>query len=277
MLLATTAISLTISGYLWLELNAERKLARLSQSAVPIPSLPETVLPTGSKPATLGPQSRQPSQAPSELDRNAEAVASSTVPLNIEQLTQLSSMEFTGVKIPLDSARQQIARLYPELRTNAGLSDEDVETLARLMARGAYPKESEEALGVSTYQRWVNYQRTQDANYFVNALQKRWSATPLNEDQVSALALVLQDEQRWHDEQSPRQPPATSDLRSKLEDELRAAQLDVERRARVVDRARAFLTEEQISALQGDSYAKLKNDFIVSLEWKLAELDKSAR
>jgi hypothetical protein len=275
-LLATTAISITISGFLWAELSAERKLARRNYPDVVTHGLPETVRSTGSTPATSGPQNEQPGIAPPELNRNVEGVSSTTVPLSNAQLAQLTSMEFTGVRIPLDSARRQIARLYPELRTDAGLSDEDVETLAGLMARGAYPEELEKALGVSTYQRWVSYERTQNANYFVNSLQKKLPDAPLNEHQVSALALIIQDEQRWHDDQSPRQPPA-SDTRSKLETELRAAQLDVRRHARVVDRARALLSEEQILALQNDPYVKLKGDFIAALEAKRAELDKDGR
>lgn len=267
-LLATTAVSLIVSGYLWLELNAERGQVRRNQANELTQRLQEPARPTGSSRATPAPQDMQPGVAPPVFDASAEAAPSLAV-LSDSMRKQLLAMEFTRPHSTLEAARRTIARAYPELRTGAGLSDEEVETLAGLMARGAYPEESEKALGASAYQRWMDYRRTIDANRSVENLQKRVPDAPLSEDQGRALARVFQDEQRWHDEQSPRVLPAASDPRSKMENELRAARLEMKRRANVIDRARAFLTAPQIAALQKDPYAELRAVHLAALEEEL--------
>lgn len=269
-LLGTTAISLIVSGYLWLELRAERSAARSSHSD----QLLTSDLGGSSPPAPSSLSIPDESQSTTPVltpDERAETTASNVASSASYTHEYLIALEFSRPWYSLGDARTMLARSYPELRQGAGLSDEEVETLAKLIARGAYPEESERALGTSTYHRWMEYRRTVDADRMVESLQKRLPDDPLNESQARALALVFQDEQRRHDEQSPRAPMAAPDARSKLESELRAARLDASRRANVIAQARAFLTEKQIAALQNDSVAKLRAAHLAALELELGD------
>lgn len=272
-LLGITAFALILAGYLWLELKAERKLARQNQSDVLlIPAAPTTGRTPGSMAEIAIPRDRQQGMLPTELNGNVTAVPAAPGGPADKVHKELISMTFTREgRLSLDLARRTIARLYPDLRTGAGLGDQDVEILTGLMASGAYPEESEKALGASTYRRWMDYRRTKDADYYINNLQKRVPDTPLNEEQARELARVLQDEQQWEDEQSPRQLPEAPDPRSKLEVQQRAVRLQARRHANVVDRARAFLTDKQLEALQNDPYAELRDAFLVAVEVEQAK------
>lgn len=270
-LLVTTAISLTISGYLWLELIAERKLARRDPpGALEARELREA----GRQPGPEVPASGQPrslaSMSAPEADLSAGAASSPAATSAIRMHEQLLRMEFAAPpRYSPEDARRTLDSLYPDLRAVAGLTEADVETLAGLMSRGAYPDESEEALGASTYQRWMDYRRTLDANRGVAILQKRLPDAPLDEHQAAALARVYEDELRWHDAAAPRQPPIAGDRRSKLDHELRAARLELEKHANVIDRARSFLTREQVAELENTPVVELRRAFVAAIEAEL--------
>lgn len=268
LVLVATAIALIISSYFWGRYSAERNLARVSQATVgqglPTPGFPGSQVEGVSKLRPLLGIDEQPRTPPPEVKRNVEAIAA--VPPETSDKRTLTSPEY---------ARRLIARNYPELRRDLGFSDEDVEALAGMIAEGAYPAEVERTLGAYRYQQWMDYRRARDAKQSVDTLQKRLSSAPLSDYQISALTLVLEEEQRRRDEQSPRQPSVASDARSKLDVELRAARLSVEKRSRVVDRARSFLNERQLAELVNDSYTKFDIDNLASLEAQRAKMDAS--
>lgn len=212
-----------------------------SQIGVPAPEAGTPVALATDAPAT--PPVSEPVSAPSPSGPEVSAAVRSRIP---------PGTSLPGVGPGPEVAKRMLLSIYPDVQQKARLSEEEFESLARLLGRNARVAEYVAELGTVKYLDVRGYQESVESNRQLDMLNTGLSATgnELRDDQVRSLAVVMEMERRREGELLVSGSYLTTDPYALLAIEEKRAQIAEESDRRIVEAARSYLNEPQLLALQ---------------------------
>jgi hypothetical protein len=257
---ATTLVAGVSTAYLWQQLREARdQLVQLQEQRIVKPA-PGQPAPRVADPVAVV-QPATPAAPPVLTTSAAPLPARMPTTLPPELSERLARVTQTAM-----------GRLYPELDKALGLTPEEANSLAQLMARNAQQAEIDALIGPGRAQQLQDYQKTLESRRRMNDLKTTLaqSSYPLSDAQMDRLGPVSRAEQVRRDEDL-RARTRPTDPRAQLDFDEETIKATEASYGRVIAAARSVLSPEQLGIMQ-NSMNSVVTGQRVSLQTRRARL-----